>query len=69
MKPTNELITKLIDLQDQANVLLAKIQEMQHTPRKEREASRHQRKIALLNSNIQRIIKQIAETGSEQHPE
>ena len=64
---TNELITKLIDLQDQANALVSKIQQMQGTRKKEREASRHQRKIATLNSHIQRIIRQIAATDSEKY--
>lgn len=63
---TNDLISKLISLQEQANDLLAKIQHMQNSPKKEREASRHQRKIDVLNSNIQRIIKRIAAGESEQ---
>lgn len=65
---TNELISKLIDLQDQANALILKVQQLQSMPKKEREASRHQRKVAVLNSNIQRIIRKIA-SASELHPD
>jgi hypothetical protein len=64
---TKDLISKLIDLQEQADTLLSKIQQMQATPKKEREASRHQKRFAKLNSNIQLIIRQIAATGPEKH--
>lgn len=67
MMSTSDLVSKLIELQEQANAVLSKIQEMQATPKKEREASRHRQRFAKLNSSIQRIIRQIAATGPEKH--
>ena len=66
---TNELISKLIDLQEQANTLVLKIQQMQTTNRKDRKVSRHRKRIEVLNSTIQRIIRRIAAVDSEQHPD
>jgi hypothetical protein len=65
---TNQLISKLISLQEQANAHKSKMQELQNEPKKDRKASRHQRRIAVLNSDIEQVIRQIAAaSGHERH--
>ncbi|MFZ2447542.1 MAG: hypothetical protein WAW37_14395 [Syntrophobacteraceae bacterium] len=57
---TNELIAKLIDLQEKANAHTSEYLKWEHAPGGKTRASVHHRKALKLRSKIQGLIREIA---------
>ena len=55
-----QLIAKIIDLEERANVHTAEYQRLLHVPKSRTEASKHHRKAIRLQSKIHDLIREIA---------
>lgn len=65
---SKNIVGRLIDLQDQANVHTSEYQRFQHMPGHKTQATAHMRKALKLRAQIQKLIHQIASTRPAETP-
>lgn len=65
---SQNIVSKLIDLQDKANAHASEYERLQNIPGQKTVASAHLRKAVRLRAQIQKLIHQLAANGSPQPP-